>query len=439
MDWKELYQQKLRTLDEAADLVKSNDRVVLGHAMGEPQAIMRKMVEKKNQYRDVEIVQLVPYTGMFNTPELAGHFRYNALFAGGSTRGSIEEGRADFTPVFFHEVPRLFQYNILKVDVALIMVSPPDEHGYCSYGISVDYTKAAAEYATTVIAQVNKYMPRTFGNSMIHVTDIDALVEYDEELPELPPAEIGELERKIGEYCASLVKDGSVLQVGIGAIPDAVLASLGDKKDLALHTELVGTGVIPLIKNGVINNKKKSYMPDMSVGTFIMGTKELYDFVDNNPSIYMGPVDFVNKPSIIAKNDRMISINSAIQVDLTGQVVSDTMGHRVFSGVGGQVDFVRGAAMANEGVSIIAFASTAKGGKISKIVTDITPGSAVTTTRNDVDYIVTEYGIAALKGRTLRQRAEALTKIAHPDFREELICAYELRFKQKFPREILED
>ena len=314
------------------------------------------------------------------------------------------------------------------------MVTPPDEHGFCSFGVSVDYTGSAAEEADIVIAQVNENMPRTLGNSMIHINDIDAVVEFDEEIPELQPPVIGDTEKKIGEFCASLIKDESVLQLGIGAIPDAVLTFLGDKKNLALHTEMFSDGVIDLIENGVIDNSKKSYMPNLSVATFLMGTKRLYDFVDNNPSIYMASVDFVNNPAIVCKNRRITSINSAIQVDLTGQVVAGTMGHRIFSGVGGQVDFVRGAAMAEEGVSIIAFPSTAGKGKVSKIVPDITEGSMVTTTNHDVDYIVTEFGIAKMRGKTLKGRAEALVEIAHPDFREDLISAYEERFKCKFPR-----
>lgn len=431
MDIKKLCKDKTMTADEAVKLVKSGDTVVLGHALGEPAELVRALGRNYENFHDVEIVQLVPFTGELAKEKYLGHFKYNSLFAGGTTRKAVQEGVADFTPVFFHEVPKLFHEKIIDVDVAMIMVTPPDEHGFCSYGVSIDYTKPAAEEAKIVIAQFNKYMPRTLGNSMIHINDIDAIVEFDEEMPELQPPTIGEIERKIGENCASLVKDGAVLQLGIGAIPDAVLACLGDKKDLALHTEMFSDGVIPLIENGVINNSKKSYMPNLTVSTFLMGTKKLYDFVDNNPSIYMANVDFVNNPAVICKNVGITSINSAIQVDLTGQVVASTMGHKIFSGVGGQLDFIRGAAMAKNGVSIIAFPSTTGKG-VSKIVPDITPGSMITTTNHDVDYIVTEYGIAKLRGKTLKGRAKALIKIAHPDFRDELIKAYEDRFKDKY-------
>lgn len=434
MYWKDEYNSKKVSGAEAVKMIKNGDTVVLGHAMAEPQELVRSLAENYEQYKDVEIIQMVPFTGELSKEKYQGHFKYNSLFAGSSTRKSVQDGFADFTPVFFHEVPRLFKEKLIDVDVALIMVTPPDAHGYCSFGVSIDYTRPAAQEAKIVIAQVNKHMPRTLGNSMIHVKDIDAVVEFDEAIPELKPPAIGDIERKIGEYCASLVQDEAVLQLGIGAIPDAVLTFLGTKKNLALHTEMFSDGVIDLIESGVINNSIKSYMPNLSVATFLMGTKRLYDFVDNNPTIYMASVDFVNNPAVICKNDKITSINSAIQIDLTGQVVAGTMGHNIFSGVGGQVDFVRGAALAEDGVSIIAFPSTAAGGKLSKIVPDITPGSMVTTTNHDVDYVVTEYGIAKMRGKTIKGRAEALIAIAHPDFREELIAAYEDRFKTKFPR-----
>lgn len=434
MNWKNQFENKLMSTEEAIKLIPSDSTVVLGHAMAEPQELVRGLAKNYKNYTNVEIVQMVPYTGELAKPEYAGHFKYNSLFAGGSSRKAVQEGYADYTPVFFHEVPKLFREKLIEVEVALIMVTPPDEHGYCSFGVSIDYTRPAAQEAKIVIAQINKYMPRTLGNSMIHVSEIDAFVEFNEPIPELKPPTIGPIEKEIGRHCASLISDGSVLQLGIGAIPDAVLTFLGDKKDLALHTEMFSDGVIDLIENGVINNMKKSYMPNLSVATFLMGTQRLYDFVDNNPSIYMASVDFVNSPAIICKNDKITSVNSAIQVDFNGQIVASTMGHKIFSGVGGQVDFVRGAAMANGGVSIIAFPSTASGGKVSKIVPDITPGSLVTTTNHDVDYIVTEFGIAKMRGKTMKGRAQALISIAHPDFREELIQAYEERFKDKFPR-----
>lgn len=329
--------------------------------------------------------------------------------------------------MFFYQVPELLK-NQLPVDVALIQVSEPDQQGYCSFGVSVDYTKPAAEMAGIVIAQVNKKMPRTMGDSFIHISDIDYIVEYTEDLLELPLPKIGEVEKAIGENCAKLVSDGDTLQLGIGAIPDAVLMFLKDKKDLGIHSEMISDGVIELVESGVITNKRKNLNPGKAVVTFLMGSRKLYDFVDNNPMIAMYPVDYVNNPLIAMQNDNLISINSCVQVDLTGQVASESIGYKQISGVGGQVDFVRAASMSKGGKSIIAIASTTSNGKVSKIVNTLDMGAIVTTSRTDVDYIVTEYGIAKLKGKSLRERAMALINIAHPDFRDELLENYYKRF-----------
>ncbi len=364
-------------------------------------------------------------------PGMEKHFRHNALFVGGSTRKAVEEGRGDYTPCFFHEIPKLFTDGTLPVDVAFLQLSEPDENGVCSYGVSVDYTQPAAEAAKLVIAQINKNMPYTYGNS-INLKDIDYIVEKDEPLIELQPPKIGETEHKIGEYVASLIHDGDTLQLGIGAIPDAVLSFLGDKKDLGIHSEMFSDGVVDLARKGVITNKKKTIDQGKFVSCFLMGTKKLYDFVNNNPDVLMERVDYTNDPFVVAKIDNIISINSAMQVDLMGQVNAEMIGYKQFSGVGGQVDFVRGASRAKGGKAIIAMPSTAGHGKISKIVPLLDEGAAVTTSRNDVDYIITEFGIAPLKGRTLRQRAIALIKIAHPDFREGLIAEFEKRFHCKF-------
>ena len=364
-------------------------------------------------------------------PGMEKHFRHNALFVGGSTRKAVEEGRGDYTPCFFHEIPKLFTDGTLPVDVAFLQLSEPDENGVCSYGVSVDYTQPAAEAAKLVIAQINKNMPYTYGNG-INLKDIDYIVEKDEPLIELQPPKIGETEHKIGEYVASLIHDGDTLQLGIGAIPDAVLSFLGDKKDLGIHSEMFSDGVVDLARKGVITNKKKTIDQGKFVSCFLMGTKKLYDFVNNNPDVLMERVDYTNDPFVVAKIDNIISINSAMQVDLMGQVNAEMIGYKQFSGVGGQVDFVRGASRAKGGKAIIAMPSTAGHGKISKIVPLLDEGAAVTTSRNDVDYIITEFGIAPLKGRTLRQRAIALIKIAHPDFREGLITEFEKRFHCKF-------
>ena len=319
----------------------------------------------------------------------------------------------------------------MPINVALVQVSKPDEHGYVSLGVSVDYTKAAVEVANITIAQVNKYMPRTHGESFVHISEIDYFVEHDEPIHTLKSPKIGEIEKEIGRYCASLINDGDTLQLGIGAIPDAVLSFLTDKKDLGIHSEMFSDGVVNLVEKGVINNSKKTTNKDKMVVTFLMGSEKLYEYVNDNPSIKMMPVDYVNNPVEIMKEDNIVCINSCIQIDLMGQVCSESIGATQISGVGGQVDFIRGAAMAKNGRSIIAMPSTVKS-KISKIVTKLDDYSAVTTSRNDIDYVVTEYGVASLKGKTLRERAKALIKIAHPDFREELIKYHNEKFADNF-------
>lgn len=428
MDWKELYRKSLTTAEEAVKHIKSGDRVVAGHACGEPEVLIDAMVANAAQYKDVEIVHMVAMgPAKYCKPEMAEHFRHNSLFLGGSTRKAIEEGRGDFTPVYFNEIPNLFR-TTLPIDVALVQVSPPDHNGYCSLGVSVDYTKCAVETAKTVIAQVNKQMPRTMGDSFIHVSQLDYCVEVDVPLIELKPPVIGDVEKAIGENCASLVKDGDTLQLGIGAIPDAVLLFLKDKKDLGIHSEMFSDGVLELVNAGVVTNARKTLHPGKMVVTFLMGTRRLYDFVDDNPSVFMMPVDYVNDPYVIRQNNNLVSINSCVQVDLQGQVVSTSIGKREISGVGGQVDFVRGANMSKGGKSIMAMPSTAAGGTISKIAPLIDEGASVTTSRHDVGYVVTEYGVAELRGKTLRQRARALIAIAHPNFRESLAKEFEARF-----------
>ena len=433
MDWRGLYKQKLVSADEAASKIESSKRIVLGHAAGEPKAVINAMVKNKEYYSNIEIVHLVGLgPGDYVKEEMTAHFRHNSLFAGSSTRKAIEEGLADYTPCFFSEVPRMFRDEYLKVDVAIIQVSPPDENGYCSFGISDDYTKPAAECAHLVIAEVNPNMPRTLGDSFIHISDIDYVVEVDYPLIEIPQSSIGDVEKAIGKNCAELIEDGATLQLGIGSIPDAVLLFLKDKKDLGIHSEMISDGVLDLIENGVITNKRKNIHKNTMIVTFAMGSRRLYDFLNNNPMVAMYPVDYVNNPYVIGKNDNMISINSCLQVDLMGQVVAESMGVKQFSGVGGQVDFIRGANLSKGGRSIIAMPSTAAKGTISRIVPFLEPGTAVTTSRNDVHYVITEYGIAELKGKTLKERARALINIAHPRFRDDLIKEWEKRFHKKF-------
>jgi len=421
MKWKEIYESKKTTPQEAVKKIKSRDRVVLAHAAGEPTCLVDAMVDRAEELENVEIVHMVAVgPARYCQPGMEKHFVHNSLFAGGSTRDAINEGRADYTPCFFSEIPRLFREKYLPVDVAIIQVSEPDEHGYMSYGISVDYTRVAAEHAQTVLAAVNPNMPRTLGDCFIHVSDVDCLVETREDLLEIPLPEIGEEEKAIGENVAGLVEDGSTLQLGIGAIPDAVLMFLNDKKDLGIHTEMFSDGVVGLVENGVVTNRAKTIHHGKMVANFLMGSKKLYRFVHNNPQVEMKTVDYTNDPFIIGQNDKMLSINSALQVDLVGQVCADTLGYKQFSGVGGQVDFVRGCSRSRGGKAIIAMPSTASGGKYSRIVNTLMEGASVTTSRNDVQYIVTEQGVADLRGKSIRKRAEALISIAHPDFRGEL-------------------
>lgn len=421
LDWKSIYKSRLASVEEAVKAIHSGDRVVVAHACAEPQAITSAMAARASELYDVEIVhQVAMGKALYCQPEMQGHFRHNSLFVGASSRKAVNEGRADFTPCFNHEIPRLFKEGYLPLDVALVQVSPPDKNGFCSLGISVDWTITTVKTAKTVIAQVNKHMPRTLGESFVHVSELTHIVELDEPLIELPRPQISKVEEGIGQHCAELIEDESTLQLGIGAIPDAVLMFLKDKRELGIHTEMFSDGVVDLYNMGVVTCQAKTLHKGKMVATFLMGTKILYQFVDDNPVVAMYPIEYVTDPFVISQNKKIIAINSALQVDLTGQVCADTIGFSQYSGVGGQVDFVRGASRSAGGQSIIALPSTASGGKISRIVAVPDFGAAVTTSRNDVHYVVTEYGIANLRGKTLSQRANELIAIAHPDFREDL-------------------
>ncbi len=436
MSWKEIYKSRLCTAEEAVKNIRSGDTVVLAHCVGEPPVVVDAMVANYKQYENVEIKHMVSLgKGGYAQLGMEKHFRVNPMFASANVRKTISEGRGDFTPCFFHEVPKNLRNGKLKIDVLLAMVTPPDEHGYCSLGTSVDYTLQAVKSARTVIVQVNDQFPRTYGESFVHISEFDHIVEASHPIVELQPPKIGEIEEAIGRNCATLVSDGSTLQLGIGGIPDAVMLFLKEKRDLGIHSEMISDGTLALYEAGVINNSKKSFNKGKMTVAFLMGTQKLYDFVNNNPCVEVRPVDYVNHPAEIMKQYKMVSINSCIQVDLQGQVVSECMGLTQFSGVGGQVDFVRGVSMGEDGKAIIAMPSvTVKkdGTMISKIVAFVDQGAAITTSRNDVDYIVTEYGIAPMKGKSLRERAKNLINIAHPDFKEELMAEYELRFHMEF-------
>lgn len=435
MSWESEYQSKLMEAERAVDFIKSGERVVIGHACGEPSHVVEAMAAKAEQYENVEIVHMVAMgKAGYAQPGMEKHFRHNALFVGGTTRKAVQEGRGDYTPCFFYRIPDLFTNGSLPVDVAMIQASRPDGNGNMSLGISVDYTLPAARAAKKVIVQVNKEMPRTGGDSCINAADanIVAIVEHDAPIIELAPPKISDVEKAIGANCASLINDGDTLQLGIGAIPDAVLLFLKEKKDLGIHSEMFSDGVVELVESGVITNKKKTTHVGKFVANFLMGTKRLYDFVNNNPDVEMYPVDYVNNPVVVMKEDNIVSINSCVQIDLMGQAASESIGYTQISGVGGQVDFIRGASMAKNGRSILAFPSTAAKGTVSKILPLLDEGAAVTTSRNDIDYAVTEYGVAKLAGKTLKDRARALIEIAHPDFRDGLKSVYEQRFHCKY-------
>ncbi len=424
------YASKIVSADEAVLKIKNGERVSLSHAAGVPQASVDALVRQASNFRDVQIYHMLCLgEGKYMAPEMSRHFRHVTNFVGGNSRKAVEENRADFIPAFFYEVPTMFRNGLLNIDVAIVQLSMPDSEGYCSFGISSDYTKPSTEVARLVIGEINAQMPYVYGDNKIHLSKLDCIVMADYPLYTIPQPNIGPVEEAIGRNCATLVEDGSTLQLGIGAIPDAALLFLKEKKDLGIHTEMFSDGVIELVRSGVITGKRKTLHPGKMVATFLMGSEEVYKFVHNNPDVELYPVDYVNDPRVIARNDNMVSINSCIEIDLMGQVVSESIGPRQFSGTGGQVDYVRGAVWSKGGKSIMAMPATARQGSASRIVPKITDGAAVTTLRNDVDYVVTEYGIAHLKGRSLRERAEALIAVAHPDFREELRAAYRQRFE----------
>ncbi|HHH41146.1 MAG TPA: acetyl-CoA hydrolase/transferase family protein [Chloroflexi bacterium] len=426
MRWVEHYERKVVTADEAAQVIQSGMRVFLTGNCSVPQQVLGALVRRAPELHDVEIVQaLTVGPADYVASEMEGHLRVNTMFISANVRRAVHEGRADFTPVLLSEFPLLFKRGFLPLDVALVHLSPPDEHGFCSFGIEVGLTKTAAESARIIIAEVNDQMPRTLGDSFIHVSKLDYIVPVNYPLAELPMAEGGltDLHRRIAEHIAELIPDGATMQMGIGAIPDAVLHFLYDKKDLGVHTELFSDGVMDLVEAGVITNARKTLHPGKIIAGFILGTHRLYEWVDDNPLIELHPTEYVNDPFVIAQNERQVAINSAIEVDLTGQVCADSIGPKLYSGVGGQLDFIYGASRSKGGVPIIALPSTAKGETISRIVPMLREGAGVVTTRNHVRYVVTEYGVADLYGKTIRQRAQALINIAHPKFREELTRA----------------
>jgi acetyl-CoA hydrolase len=425
MTWESIYRSKVTDASSALASIASGSRIYIGGGAGVPIELVRALTRRAPDLQDVEVIHILTFAeAPYTEPDLQSSFRHNALFIGHNVRKAVQEGRADFTPVFLGEVPSLFREGgTLPLDVALVSLSPPDEHGFCCFGVEVGTTKPAAEAARYIVAEVNQQMPRTLGDSFIHVSRLRAIVEVDYPLPEAPQGGSSELHMRVGRNIAEIIPDGATLQMGIGSIPDAVLQNLTNHRDLGVHTELFSDGVVDLVEQGVITCARKTFHPGKIIAGFLFGSQRLYEFVDNNPIIEMHPTDYVNDPYNIAQNNDMISINSALQVDLTGQVCADSIGPRFYSGVGGQLDFVRGAARSKGGKPIIAFLSTAKDDAISRIVPMLYEGSGVVTTRYDVHYVATEYGVVQLHGKTVRQRAEALIGIAHPKFRDELAHA----------------
>ncbi len=425
--WVKKYNSKVVSAEEAVRVIKSNDKIIIQPGCAAPFDLIDAMVKRKDELSNVEIYHILvvgdlPYT----QPGMEKHFKHKAFFVGGNVRSAVNEGRAEFIPIFLSEVTMLFKRGVIQADVAMIHVSPPDEHGFCSYGIDVGNIKTPAEKAKCVIAQVNKQMPRGLGNSFIHINKIDYIIEVDEPLKELPQidpnatAEELQVYDMIGKHVAGLIEDGSTLQMGIGAIPDAVLRYMHNKNDLGVHTEMFSDGLISLIEEGVVNGEKKTLHPGKIIAGFVLGTKRSFNFIDNNPIFEFHPQEYVNDPFLISRNNKMVAINSAIEIDLTGQVCADTLGTKIYSGIGGQVDFVRGAAHSEGGKPIIALPSATRDLKFSKIVPTLKPGAGVVTSRGDVHYVVTEYGTAYLFGKSIQERVRALIEIAHPAFREEL-------------------
>lgn len=424
LDWRETYKEKLTDAQIALSRIRRGARIFIASACGEPQLLVKTLLDMASSFSDVEIIHfldlgLTDYTSDVYTQ----HFRHNALFIGANARAAIKAGHADYTPIFLSEVPLLMQRGAMPIDVALITVSPPDMNGYVSLGISVDITKTAAEVAPYVVAEVNVNMPRTLGDSFLHVSQISAFVKNDAPLLEFEQKSPDHIAQAIGQLIADLIDNESTIQTGVGKIPNSVFPYLANKKDLGIHTEAFGDGLIDLIESGVVTCRKKSLHPGKVVASFCMGTRRLYEYVSNNPLFEFRPCQYVNDPYVISQNDRMVSINSALTVDLTGQVCSDSLGFEFYSGIGGQVDFVRGSAMSRRGKSIMVLPSTTEDGTISRIVPYPSAGSGVVVTRGDIHYVVTEYGIAYVHGKSIRDRAMMLINIAHPKFRDELLDA----------------
>lgn len=424
MNWHDDYRNKLRTSDEAVTLVQSHNRVFYGGNAAMPRELVRALARRAPSLEDVTVTHvLVLGEDPLAAPEMAQHIRHHSLFVGPGDRQAVNEGRADYVPIFLYQIPRIFSEGIFPLDVTMLMCSPPDEHGFMSFGLEALAARTASLNAKKVLVQVNPRMPRVLGNAFIHVNRVDAIVEHEEPLHNLMPKPSTDVELKIGAHIRELITDGATIQMGIGGIPDAVYASLDGLRDLGIHTEMLSDGAMNAIQRGIVTGARKTIHPGKAVITFALGSNDVYEFLDNNPMVEAHPVEYCNDPFVISQNDNMVAINSAIEADFTGQICSDSIGTRIYSGFGGQVDFIRGAARSKGGKPIIALPATGttKDGKLySKIVPTLKLGAGVVTTRADVHYVVTEFGVAHLFGRNLRERAERLIAIAHPDLRADL-------------------
>ncbi len=421
-NWRSTYESRRCSAEEAVRAVSSGDTIYVQSNAAAPECVIDALVKRAPELRDVTFLHILTLgKAEYAKEEYQDSFKVKALFIGRNIREAVNEGRAEYMPIFLSEIPRLFESGTVPIDVCLLQVSPPDAHGYCSYGVSVDCSIAARKKARVVIAEVNKQMPRTLGRSFVHVSRLDYIVETDRPLPELIEAPPTNVEDAIGKHVSTLVADEATIQLGIGTIPNAVLANLKDKRNLGVHSEMLSDGIVDLMESGVITNDAKTFLPGKSAVTFVLGSRRLYDYVDNNPALEFQTSDYINDPFNISRNHKMTAINSALQVDLTGQVVADSIGSYLYSGFGGQVDFIRGASRAPGGKAIIAMPSTARGDTVSRIAVNLSVGSGVVTSRADVHYVVTEFGVAQLYGKTLRERTRELINIAHPKFREELV------------------
>jgi 4-hydroxybutyrate CoA-transferase len=421
MNWLDDYRSKLMSAEDAVLKIKSGDRVYYGGNAAIPGGLIRALAARRDALRDVQLNHvLLLGDDPLTTPDMKGHFRHNSLFVGSADRAAVNDGRADYVPIFLHLIPRLFRDGIIPLDVAMIQTSPPDEHGFMSLGVETLASKAACQTAKLIIAQVNEKMPRVLGDSFIHASRVAAIAEVTEDLPNLEARPVTDVERRIAKHIMPLIKPGSTIQMGIGGVPDAVYESMEGNLDLGIHTEMISDGAMHAIERGVVTGNRKTIHQGKVVITFALGSAVLYRYLDNNPLIEAHPVEYVNDPVVVSQNDNMVAINSALEIDLTGQVCSDSIGPYIYSGFGGQVDFIRGAARSKGGCPIIALPSTAKDGQMSRIVSFLSPGAGVVTSRADVHYVVTESGAVNLFGKNLRERAELLIQIAHPRFQAEL-------------------